>query len=112
MPRQRKQENETEEQAASRRRRERVANTANRSDKVSWNRKMDNMVKLLAELKPIQDKIIELEASKQPILDQIAELRNIMRKECVHPFDHLVDYDTYILCKFCDKKLNPANDDS
>lgn len=112
MPKQRRQENETKQETESRRKLERVANTANRSDKVSWNRKMDNMVKFIAEMRPIQEQILELEASKQPILDKIAELRNVMKNECVHPFEHLVDVDDYVLCKFCEKKLRPVADDT
>ena len=41
MARQRKAEDETTEQAEIRRLCEKVANTANRSDKVSWNRKLE-----------------------------------------------------------------------
>lgn len=110
MPKQRKQDGETPEQAVQRRLLERVANTANRSDKVSWNRKLDNMIKLMAELKPLQDKIIEIEELKQPILDAIAELRKTMVNECIHPYDQLVPVDeNCVLCKFCNRNI-VAND--
>lgn len=113
MPKQRKQVGETQQQADERRLLERVANTANRSDKVSWNRKMDNMVKLMAELKPLQEKILDLEEQKQPILGAIAELRALMVKECIHPYDHLtIDPETGVVhCKFCDRNI-AVNDGS
>ena len=111
MPKQRKAENETMEEADIRRLLERVSNTANRSDKVSWNRKMDNMVKLVAQLTPIQEQILELEASKTPILDQIAELRTVMVNECIHPYKDLVFKDNHVYCKFCNKKIVVNNAD-
>ena len=106
MARRRKDENETEEQAEERRLFEAVANSANRSDKTSWNRKMDNMVSLLAKLRPIEQQILDLSAEKMPILDDIAALRKTMVGECVHPFEFLVDKDTYVECKFCNKKIS------
>ena len=109
MARQRKVENETEEQAETRRLLERVANTANRSDKVSWNRKMDNMTKLISLVNGLQERIQALELEKEPYLDEIAELRNTMVNECIHPFDQLVYNGDYVLCKFCNKKIVPAD---
>lgn len=88
---------------------EQVANTANRSDKVSWNRKMDNMVKLVAQINELQDQIIALESEKTPIFDTIQELRKTMIHECIHPRSHLVVIDDgVVLCKFCEKKIAPA----
>ena len=106
MARRRKDENETEEQTKERRLFEAVSNVANRSDKTSWNRKMDNMVKLLAKLRPIEQQIIDLQAEKMPIMDEVAALRQTMINECVHPFEFLVDHDTYVECKFCNKKIS------
>lgn len=105
MARQKKPQNETEEQARVRRMLETIANNANRSEKTSWNRKEDNMIKLLAQLRPIEDKIEELLAEKLPIMDKIQELRTTMVKECVHPFQHLVYHEDHIVCKFCNKKI-------
>lgn len=110
MAKRRKAENETESEAQQRRLFEAISNNANRSDKTSWNRKMDNMVKILAKLRPIEQQIIELQAQKMPILDEIAELRKIMITECVHPFEYLVDHGDHVVCKFCNKKLSKPND--
>lgn len=105
MARKRKPADETEQEAAIRKELEKVANVASRSEKTSWNRKMNNMVKLLALLRPIEDKILELSAQKEPIFDEIQLLRATMRKECVHPFEYLIRKDDHILCKFCDKRI-------
>ena len=105
MARQRKAEDETQEQADVRRLLEKVANTANRSDKVSWNRKLDNMIKLIAQITPLQDKILELETLKQPILDNVAKLRLTMVNECIHPFNELVFKDDHVHCKFCNRNI-------
>lgn len=110
MARRKAPENETPEQQEERRVKEAVANSANRSEKTSWNRKMDNMVKLMARLRPIEDQLIELQAQKIPIFDEIQELRKTMVNECVHPYEHLVIKDDHILCKFCGKKIGIPND--
>lgn len=109
MARRKTPENETEEQIQERRVKEMVANAANRSEKTSWNRKMDNMVKLMSQLRPIEEQIIELHAQKMPIYDEIQELRKTMVNECVHPFEHLAVYDDYVECKFCGKRIGIPN---
>lgn len=109
MARRKKPEGETNDQARLRQLLEVVANHASRSDKVSWERKMDNMVRLLARLKPLEEQITELEAQKIPIIDEVTLLRNEMVKECVHPFQYLVEKDDYILCKFCEKRIVVPN---
>lgn len=103
-------ENETPEEQKLRLQKEKIANAANRSEKVSWNRKMDNMVKLLGQLRPIEEQILELHAQKMPIFDQVQELRETMVKECVHPYEYLVIRDDHALCKFCGKKISLPND--
>jgi hypothetical protein len=110
MVRNKKVENETEDQAAERRLREKISNTANRSDKVSWNRKLDNMIKLVAQVNRLQEQIQDLEEEKEPIVDQIAALRQVMVNECVHPFDQIVVEENHSLCKFCGKKIVVVND--
>ena len=50
MARRKKPENETTEQTRARRTLESIADNATRSEKVSWDRKMDNMVTLLSKL--------------------------------------------------------------
>ena len=86
-----------------------ISNHANRSEKTSWNRKMDNMVKLMALLLPIEEKIIILQNEKIPLFDQIQELRLTMVNECIHPYSHLVVLDNFSECKFCGKRMSVAN---
>jgi len=110
MARKKKPEGETGEQARARRAIETISNAASRSEKVSWDRKMDNMVKLLTSLRPIEEKIIDLMAQKQPIFDEIAAVRASMVNGCVHPFTHLIlkqtDAGEHIACKFCMKSFS------
>lgn len=106
MARRKKPDNETPEESKIRHILEEVANAPSRSEKTSWNRKMNNMVKLIAKLRPLEDKILELEAKKIPILDQVLELREIMVRECVHPYEELVYKENHIVCRFCFKKIS------
>lgn len=110
MARRKKPEGETPEQALSRRTLETIANAATRSEKVSWDRKMDNMVKMLTKLRPIEQKITDLMAQKQPMFDEIAALRADMVRDCIHPYSHLVqkqsEADEVVECKFCQKRFN------
>jgi len=106
MARQKKPQNETQKEANVRRMLEVVANNANRSEKTSWNRKQDNMVKLMSELRPIEERILALMADKNVIIDKINMLRQVMVNECIHPYEHLVYHDNHIVCKFCNKRLS------
>ena len=111
MARRKKPENETPEEAKRRRLFEMISNHADRSEKTAWKRKHENMQKLIGTLKPIEEKILKIiYEEKQPILDQINELRNEMVKECIHPFDFLVEKDGYVECKFCNKKIKITNE--
>jgi hypothetical protein len=109
MARRKKPEGETAEQARSRRVIETISNAATRSEKVSWDRKMDNMVRLMAKLRPLEEQIVDLMAKKQPIFDEIAALRTEMVSDCIHPFTHLVlkhtDGGEFAECKFCMKRF-------
>jgi len=106
MARRKKPEGLTEEEALDHEMKETISNHANRSEKTSWNRKMDNMVKLMALLRPIEEKIILLQNEKIPLFDSIQELRLTMVNECVHPYSHLEVQDDHVLCKFCNRKIN------
>ncbi len=110
MARRKKPENETERQEQERRIFEQISNHADRSAKTSWNRKMDNMVALLAKLQPIETRILELQAKKMPIFDEVQVLREVMVKECVHPYPQLVLRDDHVECKFCNKKVRIPNE--
>lgn len=106
MAKVKKPENETEEESRIRKAKERVANTANRSEKTSWDRKMDNMIKLLGKLEPIEQQMSDLMALKIPIMDDVQILRMEMVKDCVHPYTHLVFHHDHVVCKFCNNKFN------
>lgn len=107
MAKRKRPENETLEESTIRQTLETVADNATRSEKVSWDRKMDNMVSLLAKLKPVEEQILDLMAQKTPIMDEITLLRQDMIRECVHPFTHLVHLgDNKATCKFCGKTFS------
>ena len=117
MARKKLPDNETHEQAAVRKAIESIANNATRNEKVSWDRKMDNMVKLISKLRPIEDKIMDLMAQKLPLFDDISALRTEMVKECIHPSSHLVfkvddDMGEYVECKFCDRRFTTLDRDN
>lgn len=106
MARRKKPEGETPDQTKVRRLLESIADNATRSEKVAWDRKMNNMVTLLAKLRPIEDQILDLTAQKTPIIDEISALRHDMVRECTHPYTHLTIKDDVVLCKFCNRKFN------
>lgn len=109
MARTKKPTNETDREAEVRRIMEHMANVANRSEKTSWNRKMDNMVKMLASLEPVENEILDLiRTKKTPIMDGVSALRETMVRECVHPFEYLtmVDGSDVVTCKFCNRKIS------
>jgi hypothetical protein len=111
MAKKRKPYNETDEQTEARQLLDTIANTATRGSKVSFDRKMDNMVSLLASLKPIEDKILDLMAQKGPIIDEIDALRKTMIKECIHPYTHLTVHNNTVFCKFCNKTFSVVGHD-
>ncbi len=101
-----KPENETPEAANTRLTLEAIANHATRSEKTAWERKRNNMDKLVKQLRPLEDKIMEIRAVMNPIYDEIAILRNNMVEDCIHPFDMLIQHPDHVDCKFCGKSLN------
>ncbi len=105
MARRKKPENETPEQIQERKIFESISNFSDRSEKTSWNRKMDNMVKLIARLAPIEKQIIALQHRKMPIFDEVQELRELMVAECVHPYQQLVYQNDHVTCKFCNRNI-------
>ncbi len=110
MARKKKPENETAEAQYLRRVFEHISNIATRSEKTSWNRKLENMIKLTTQLAPIEDKILDIILKeKQPIVDQVNDLRHSMVNECVHPYDYLLFQEKHVLCKFCNRKLSITN---
>jgi hypothetical protein len=109
MARRKKPETESMDETTQRRLKEEISNNANRSEKTSWNRKMDNMVKLLAELRPIEDQIIALHEKKVPLFDEIQLLRKEMVKDCVHPYEYVLVLTDHAKCKFCERLISLPN---
>lgn len=106
MARAKRPENETADETVIRHTKETISNNATRNEKVSFDRKMDNMVSLLALLTPLDEQISDLMTQKLPIVDKIQTLRQDMVKDCVHPYTHLVFHDDHVVCKFCDRRFN------
>ena len=106
MARLKKSADETTEETEIRRIKETIANAATRNEKVAWDRKMNNMVSLLAKLQPIEDQITELLATKMPIIDMVQVLRTEMVNSCIHPYTHQIEHENHIVCKFCNRKFN------
>ncbi len=84
-----------------------VALMCSRREKISWNRKQNNLEELIKKLEPVETKILSLMAQKQEIIDELIQLRKIMVAECVHPVEHLVDHIKHVECKFCGRNVNP-----
>ena len=82
-----------------------VSGFATRPDKISWNRKLGNMEELIAKVAPVESQIVELQSSLLSVYDEINALRQTMVEECIHPIEQLVVTDTYIECKFCNRKF-------
>lgn len=100
---------ETPEELAQRQTLEYISNNSTRSEKVSWNRKLDNLVALMAELTPVEEEIMALVVKKKiPLMDQVQELRGLMVNECIHPADYLEPKEDHVECKFCQTKIRVA----
>jgi hypothetical protein len=82
-----------------------VATQVTSSDKISWQRKYNNLQAIMDKLTPLEEKIAELTGNCIPLYDEIAVLRKVMVEECIHPADHLVHKDDHIECKFCMKHI-------
>lgn len=106
MARRKKPDGETPQQTEERRVLEVIADNATRSEKVSWDRKMDKMVTLIAKLRPIEEQILDLMATKTPIIDEISYLRRDMVRDCVHPYQMLAYKGDVVDCKFCSKRFS------
>jgi hypothetical protein len=106
MARRKRPEGETTQQTEERRVLEVIADNATRSEKVSWDRKMDNMVSLIAKLRPIEEQILDLMATKTPIIDDISTLRRDMVRDCVHPYQMLAHKGEIVECKFCARRFS------
>lgn len=107
MARKKKPTNETNSETTTRELLETIANKPDRSEKVSWNRKMDNLIALIARLTPIEDKIRDIIVQeKLPLMDEVEELRSVMINECIHPYEQLVKKEDCVECKFCNRRMS------
>lgn len=77
-----------------------------KNERQAWDRKMNNIVKWLAELRPIEEEIEDLMAKKVPIFDKIQNLREEMVAECIHPLNHLIHMGDHVKCKFCETRIS------
>ena len=110
MTRRKKPALETAPQKDIRQQLDMIADNATRNEKIAWNRKQANLQALVADLRPIEDKILDLMAQKLPIVDQIAVGRKELVETCVHPFEYLTtNVAGEIECKFCNKKFKIVN---
>jgi len=110
MSRRKKAENETPDQTRERRIFESISNYPDRSDKTSWQRKLNNLETLVAELQPIEDILIDFNKRKTDIIDKITILRSEMVENCLHPYDMLVLKEDHVECKFCNGKISIPNE--
>ena len=114
MSRRKPPENETQEQYDIRKQLEAISDISTRNERVSWERKMNNMVTLLSKIRPIEEQITDLIVSKQGYFDEISTLRAEMVKDCIHPMSHLVHgvddvFGEYVECKFCNRRFKSVN---
>lgn len=105
MARMKKPADETNDEMVVRQLLETIANHATRSEKTSWQRKRDNMDKLVKQLRPLEDEMIAIRSKMIPIYDEVSTLRTEMVLECIHPFDMLIHKEDHVECKFCSAKL-------
>jgi hypothetical protein len=76
-------------------------------DKSTWNRKYENLQKLVVNINQLSDEIMQIEIKKLPLIDEITALRGDMIRECYHPSDYLVEKeDGTVECKFCGKTIS------
>lgn len=84
-----------------------IVNNPSKNERIAWSRKHVKLKDMIeANIVPIEDQILELEMNKQTYMDEAMALRAVLVKECVHPREFLLTKDEYVLCKFCNKKLN------
>ena len=84
-----------------------IVNHASKNERIAWNRKHAKLKKMIEDnISPIEDEILELTMKKQVFIDEAMAVRDILVKECVHSREFLVTKENYILCKFCNNKIN------
>ena len=83
-----------------------IVNHASKNERVAWNRKRKKLTAMIeGTISPIERQILELTMQKQVHMDNVIELRDVLITECIHPRECLVTKDDYVLCHFCEKKL-------
>lgn len=83
-----------------------IATHQHKNTRLAWKRKQDKMSALIEKAAEVEQEILQLVLKKQPIMDEIQMLRAEMVKECIHPKDHLAHHGTYLVCRFCERKLS------
>lgn len=109
MAKTKKPNNETKDQGEVRRVLDSIANHATRSEKTAWNRKRDNLDRLMQKLRPLEDEILAIRVKMQPMYDDIAILRGDMAQDCIHPRDLLIHKGDHVECKFCSLRMRLIN---
>lgn len=86
---------------------EKIASHANKGEIAAWSRKRKAIERLIdTHIRPLEDKLLALNAELMPLYDQLGEARTALIEFCVHPIDMLEPKEGYVMCKFCDAKLN------
>lgn len=83
-----------------------VVSHTGKNEKLAWNRRVKKMQGLVDSHQEYEERILAIIKEKEPLLDEISILRNDMIKECIHPKDHIVHMNTYLVCRFCERKLS------
>lgn len=112
MAKRKRPEDVTPEELALHKAKDFISNHATRSEKTAWQRQYENLTKFVRKLEPIEDKMLALIHEKSKIMDEVLILRKELVEQCIHPFEHLVEHDGSIICKFCEKRMAVPNGES
>lgn len=82
-----------------------IATHATSSDRISWNRKHNNLQAVLDQIQPLEDQMQVITGKLLPLYDEIAQIRKIMVEECIHPTEMLSHKGSHVECKFCLKNI-------
>lgn len=82
-----------------------VANHASKSDRAAWMRRVKRLDDLIKQLEPVEDKLLELLHTREKLTQQLNEVREDLVANCIHPEEHLVSHNGYVVCKYCERKL-------
>jgi transcription termination factor NusB len=83
-----------------------ISGVSTKREYISWNRKHNNIKKLIDDLQPVEQEILDLQATRMGLLEQINEIRQLMVNQCIHPYEMLSVKEKHVECKFCNKKIS------